>query len=108
MEKENIYEDLNQFHDLMKETQDNVLILLNGDTKTEINECIEFVKLSFYHKIDGSKEAFESLFDLVWSQDIVFLLLSFKNLFMHIKMNKSNLFEFISRFVRREWEEIHR
>ncbi|ADM11117.1 chromosome condensation complex Condensin subunit D2 [Encephalitozoon intestinalis ATCC 50506] len=96
------HEDLNEFHDIMREIQDNVIILLNGETKTEIAECVEFVKLSFYYKIDGSKEAFESLFDLVWTQDQELLVLSFKDLIMQMKMSKISLFGFFKEFIRKE------
>lgn len=101
-EKRKYYEDMNQFHDVMKETQDNIVSLLNGGTKTETNECVEFIKLSFHYEIDGSKEAFESLFDLVWSQDADVLLSSFKDLFIHMRSCSSSLFSFLARFVRTE------
>lgn len=96
------YEDLNRFHNLMKNAQDSVLALLRGDTKTEVAECIEFVKLSFYYRIEGSGAAFESLFDLVWTQDREFLLASFKDLLAHAKMNGESLFGFLERFVQRQ------
>lgn len=96
------YEDLNEFHDVMREVQDNILVLLNGGAKSEISECIEFIKLSFYYRIDGSKEAFESLFDLAWTQDLELLVLSFRDLIMQMKMNSVGLFWFFKEFVRRE------
>ncbi|AFN82590.1 chromosome condensation complex Condensin [Encephalitozoon romaleae SJ-2008] len=95
-------EDLNAFHDVMREVQDNILVLLNGGAKSEINECIEFIKLSFYYRIDGSKEAFESLFDLAWTQDLELLVLSFRDLIMQMKMNNVGLFWFFKEFVRKE------
>ncbi|KAG5859567.1 chromosome condensation complex subunit [Encephalitozoon hellem] len=100
--KEERYEGLNEFCDVMREIQDNVLVLLNSGTKSEISECIEFIKLSFYYRIDGSKEAFESLFDLVWTQDLELLVLSFRDLIMQMKMSGVGLFWFFKEFVRRE------
>ncbi|KMV66642.1 chromosome condensation complex Condensinsubunit D2 [Encephalitozoon cuniculi EcunIII-L] len=96
------YKDLNQFHDIMKEIQDNIVTLLSGGTKTEINECIEFIKLCFYYRIDGSREAFESLFDLGWTQDLELLVLSFRDLVVQMKMNNSSLFCFFKEFIRME------
>lgn len=101
-ERRRYFEDLNQFHDAMKEIQDNILLLMSGDSGTEVNECAEFVKLSFYYKITGSKKAFESLFDLVWTQEVEALMTSFRDLLVHVKTDSSSLFEFLREFVREE------
>jgi condensin complex subunit 1 len=100
--RERYYEDMHAFHDLMKRAQENVCVLLNSEAKSELVDCIEFIKLVFYYKIEGSREAFELLFDSVWNEDVVEpLLASFNDLLVRMRSHKEFI-EFMKLFIRRE------
>lgn len=96
------YEDLNEFHDIMKETQANVATLLRVGAKTEVSECIEFMKLALHYQIDGSGEAFESLFGLVWTRDAEPLVMSLRDLLMQVRARGASVFGFLKGFIRPE------
>ncbi|KAK6089425.1 hypothetical protein P3W45_001562 [Vairimorpha bombi] len=94
------YEDMNNFHDVMKIILSNVMTLLNTSPSSDSQVFLDFIKLCLYYEIDGSKECFEQTFDLVWENDCI--ISCFKDIITRVRVRKISVVSFLKKFVSRQ------
>lgn len=99
-EKIKYYEDLNEFHDVIKSILEKVMTLLNSGSIGDNQVFLDFIKLCLYYEIEGSKDYFEQTFDLVWETDSI--ISCFKDILIRLKARKISIISFLKKFVNQQ------
>lgn len=98
-DKQKYYEDLNNFHDVMKDVLDKVVLYLGSKSTNDLYVFIEFIKLSLYYEIEGAREAFELIFDFVFENEGEAIAICFSDIIVRLRMRKVGPYDLLKQFV---------
>nr|XP_013180933.1 unnamed protein product [Papilio xuthus] len=93
------FKDLNDFHDVFMQILNKVTIYLNSQISGDLQVFIEFIKLCLYYEIEGSREAFEMIFDFVLEGEEDSLSTCFSDIIVRLKMRKISPYSFLKQFI---------